>query len=336
VPTSLLVRDDQRWLESVAYHDTRSMDCEQHSRAMTGWEHVYEQVGREPFRGRLTELLLGPIQVALEQVDNPMRYRGAMRRRHIVFSSMLPTDGSTVCSGRPLVANTVVKFPKDYAHTAHANGPIKFVSVAVEEGVLADYVSAQTDGAISRKAVLEALCVVDHEVVARFRDCTLNVLEQGACESGLVDNEFWRADTKLTLLQLLLELIEIAVDAPRQLPPASTRAYIVEKAIAYMKAHLTDPFTISSVAQGVRVSPRTLRYSFEEILGVSPRCYLSALRLQRVRCELCGHGQAHSIQRIAQEYGFWHLGRFAQYYREAFGELPSDTCRRTAIERMSS
>jgi hypothetical protein len=27
------------------------------------------------------------------------------------------------------------------------------------------------------------------------------------------------------------------------------------------------------------------------------------------------------------KYGFWHLGRFSGYYRELFGEYPSETAR---------
>lgn len=323
-----------RWMpggaDSAGYRSVSSQDAMQHSRAMTGWDHVYEPVGCEGFTGRVTELLLGPMQVAVEQIDHSMRYRGATRRDHIVFSSILPTDGSTVCSGRPLGTNTVVKFPRNHSHTAYANGPIKFVTVAVEEATLADFVERNSNGTISRRDVSRSLCIVDNDIVGRFQDSLLTILQQIDGETGLLDQQRWRADTRLTLLQLLLELIDVAVDARRQLPPASTRAYIVEKAIAYMQDHLTDPVLMESVARVVRVSSRTLRYSFEEVLGVSPRAYLASLRLRRARQELCTAGNPQSIQRIAHEYGFWHVGRFAQYYRDAFGELPSDTCRRVA------
>jgi AraC family ethanolamine operon transcriptional activator len=297
---------------------------------MTGWDHLYEPVGCHPFTGRVTELLLGPLQVAVEQIDHPMRYSGGTRRDHIVFSSILPTDGSTVCSGRPLHANTVVKFPRNHTHTAYANGPIKFVTVAVDEDTLAEFVERSSNGAISRRDVSRNLCLVDDETVGRFQEFLLTTLQQVETQRSLPDQASWRADTKLTLLQLLFDLIDVAVDAPQQLPPASTRAYIVDKAIEHMQGHLTDPVLMESVAAVVRVTSRTLRYSFEEMLGVSPRNYLASLRLRRIRQELCAGGNAQSIQRIAHEYGFWHLGRFAQYYREAFGELPSDTCRRVA------
>jgi hypothetical protein len=46
------------------------------------------------------------------------------------------------------------------------------------------------------------------------------------------------------------------------------------------------------------------------------------------------HSQAHgaSDDLRASRAGFWHMGRFAQYYRETFGELPSETCGQPKVQ----
>jgi AraC-like DNA-binding protein len=41
------------------------------------------------------------------------------------------------------------------------------------------------------------------------------------------------------------------------------------------------------------------------------------------------HGPAVNITEAAAEWGFWHMGKFAADYRRQFGELPSETLRRT-------
>lgn len=51
-----------------------------------------------------------------------------------------------------------------------------------------------------------------------------------------------------------------------------------------------------------------------------------------MRRELASGGANSSIQCIASRAGFWHMGRFARYYRETFGELPSQTCGQEKIQ----
>jgi AraC family ethanolamine operon transcriptional activator len=74
------------------------------------------------------------------------------------------------------------------------------------------------------------------------------------------------------------------------------------------------------------VSRRTLQYSFQDVLQMSPVAYLRALRLNGVRRDLQAAGDA-PVGDVAARWGFWHLSRFAADYRRLFGERPSDTRR---------
>ena len=51
------------------------------------------------------------------------------------------------------------------------------------------------------------------------------------------------------------------------------------------------------------------------------------LGLQRVREELL-NGSGSNVASVALRWGFEHMGRFANQYRRAFGETPSQTLRR--------
>jgi AraC-like DNA-binding protein len=82
----------------------------------------------------------------------------------------------------------------------------------------------------------------------------------------------------------------------------------------------------------IGVRERTLRVCCSEFLGMSPGRYIQLRRLNMVRAELhrADPGTA-SVAEIAQRYQFSQLGRFAVTYRAVFGEMPSDTLRRAAI-----
>jgi len=86
---------------------------------------------------------------------------------------------------------------------------------------------------------------------------------------------------------------------------------------------------VRGVGYIVHINERTLRRIFIEWYGVSPQQYLLAIRLNGVRKELIKpHSQTTLINDVASRFGFWHMGRFASYYKRQFSELPSETLSR--------
>jgi len=56
--------------------------------------------------------------------------------------------------------------------------------------------------------------------------------------------------------------------------------------------------------------------------------YLRRLRLEGARVALLASDDAVTVAAVAQRWGFAHASRFAQAYRRAFGEYPSETLKR--------
>jgi transcriptional regulator GlxA family with amidase domain len=71
------------------------------------------------------------------------------------------------------------------------------------------------------------------------------------------------------------------------------------------------------------VSPRTLYMDCMRQFGMSPMAWLG-VRLDAARSKLSSDTNCN-VTRVATECGFGHLGRFASYYRERIGVLPSET-----------
>lgn len=90
-----------------------------------------------------------------------------------------------------------------------------------------------------------------------------------------------------------------------------------------------DPMAISTVgelAAHAHVSVRSLEEGFQRYLGTTPMAYLRRVRLTRIHAELSlADPVEQTVAAVAQRWGFRHLGRFAQIYREQFGELPVQT-----------
>ncbi|QND46033.1 AraC family transcriptional regulator (plasmid) [Rhizobium lusitanum] len=107
----------------------------------------------------------------------------------------------------------------------------------------------------------------------------------------------------------------------------------VRRAIDYMHANISDPFTMTMVADAAGVSIRALQTGFKAFKGTSPGAYLRAIRLTAARDQLQNPANTLSVGEICATWGFFNPGRFSVIYRSAFGESPSDTRSRAAVLR---
>lgn len=101
--------------------------------------------------------------------------------------------------------------------------------------------------------------------------------------------------------------------APRKLRAAET----------FIRHNLDKPISLAEIADAAGTTPRSLQEVFRKFRETSPLAYWRDMRLDRVRADLVA-GQ-RSVTEVAMTWGFTHLGRFSEAYRERFGELPSET-----------
>ena len=103
---------------------------------------------------------------------------------------------------------------------------------------------------------------------------------------------------------------------------------VVNRAIDLMHAYPQIAWTTVQLATATGVSPRALQKTFQRSGQPPPMTYLRRLRLDRVRAELAiGSPTTETVTAAGSRWGFLHMGRFAEQYRELFGETPSQTLR---------
>jgi transcriptional regulator GlxA family with amidase domain len=108
------------------------------------------------------------------------------------------------------------------------------------------------------------------------------------------------------------------------------RAHRLRPVIEFMERNAGAPLSPHTLARAGYMSVRTLHTTFHNELGTSAMAYLRAIRLDGVRSELLRVGPRRRVTEVAMRWGFSHPSRFAQQYRDRFGELPSQTLRRLA------
>src|SRR5260221_5028648 len=103
------------------------------------------------------------------------------------------------------------------------------------------------------------------------------------------------------------------------------------KAVDLIDANPARAWTLDELAAACGVARRTLQKQFRRFIGRSPMQYLREVRLEHVRRALLRAPRRASVTEIAEHGGFNHLGRFATWYRDRYGETPSATLQRSPI-----
>ncbi|WP_349974489.1 helix-turn-helix transcriptional regulator [Pseudomonas sp. WHRI 8519] len=141
-----------------------------------------------------------------------------------------------------------------------------------------------------------------------------------------------------TGLLMPLRLQEMLVDALLQAWPHNYREALhrpaplpaprhVKLAMAYIREHPARLSSSSELAGLANVSVRALQEGFRRFAGTSIVGYQRQVRLEQARQVLASE-QGTSVEQVALRFGFTNAGRFAQYFKAAFGLPPAQVRRR--------
>jgi len=103
---------------------------------------------------------------------------------------------------------------------------------------------------------------------------------------------------------------------------------LVRRAMILADELVFEPLTVTRLTHELGVPDHVLRTAFLQCTGVSTYTWLRKRRLKRARWQILrAKAEGRRVAEIAMENGFFHLGRFAAYYSETFGETPVETLR---------
>ncbi|MFE9765961.1 AraC family transcriptional regulator [Streptomyces sp. NPDC005808] len=151
-------------------------------------------------------------------------------------------------------------------------------------------------------------------------------LQERDVPHGLLRQPMFAGRIEQALLEGLLLSSDHQYRDALEAPPPSMRPTAVKRVMDAVRERPAEPYDVAQLAAIAQVSVRTLQEAFRKNLGMSPMNYVHEVRLQRVREQLliAAPGTV-TVTDVAYQWGFAHLGRFAQRYRARFGEVPSQT-----------
>lgn len=305
-----------------------STDIEEQAGSLNGWNQVYEQMTPGRFVGKLHELRFSGVQLFRETSNMAMHESGTPWLGSRAIGVPIEMEGTALFCGQPVDTDALVTLGPDDELDFYAPRGLDMLGLAIDAAVLEAHARRVEHRDI---AAVFGTRTVFKPLKARldeFRRALLSVLQ--ALDVNPTALQFRQAQRVLeqTMLGAAVAVITDDVASPDLAHPR--RRHIVDSAKDFMRAHIAETITIADLCIELGVSRRTLQYSFQEVLGINPVRFLRAMRLNGVRRDLRNPGtRPCSVQDSAAIWGFWHLGHFVTDYKRMFGELPSETLRRT-------
>jgi AraC family ethanolamine operon transcriptional activator len=289
------------------------------------WDQEYEQIGRGPFHGRLTQLLLDRLQLGREAWSPGVLQRGSAPAGTWMFGLPLVAKGSLHIRRRPAPPGQLL------AATSHddigfaATGPTDLMIVVLPTPLIDQWVQARRGIDRFDVDLPSPRWQVPIAEMTRRASELLDLLQTLTA----LPNDFL---TGRSLSQVEAQIFDVILDmipSAEIIEPLHNRARIARAVLKLLQERLDDPPSVTELCLAVGARERTLYLSCIEAFGRPPATLLAELRLNAAHRALLHPDRDTSVTAVAALYGFTHFGRFAAVYRRQFGELPSTTFAKT-------
>jgi AraC-like DNA-binding protein len=204
----------------------------------------------------------------------------------------------------------------------------KSLSVWIPAAKLKTCMEALVGQAISDDLVFRSTIDLTSGAGASIRQLTGHIEQELARPDSLTSSHIGIDLLEDLLCRYILQGLPHSHSGLLARPARMTDLRSVRRAEDYLRAHLTEPLTLSDLARAVGCSSRSLQLAFRNARDTTPMAALQQARLERAREVLMREGANTSVVDVALRFGFSNPGRFAKLYRKAFREKPLDTLRR--------
>ena len=303
-------------------------DADDHASCLQHWRQRYDQLSAGAFVGKFEEFWFGNIQVFRERTNQVIHEIGTSWEGSRTLGVPVVMDGPGWYCGEACGLDSIITLRGGDALDYRTSRVHDIVAVTADTAAFNDYALQVEHRDIEAEIGTRRVIAGTVEQAVTLRGFLLTVMSSLEATPELLAHAQIRKGLEQAIYGSLAAAISDTQDAAHTTAPGGGRRLIVERAREYMRAHIDEPITVADLCTVLKVSRRTLQYSFQDILNLNPVSFLRALRLNGVRRALKSAEHGHdSIADIAARWGFWHLSHFAADYKVMFGELPSDTLR---------
>ena len=153
--------------------------------------------------------------------------------------------------------------------------------------------------------------------------CNLSATAPGVLASPEVRRQYSR-----TMIDMLVHLAPHNYSAAIEEATSQPLPWHVRRARDYVHNHIADIRSVADIAASIGITTRTLQNGFRKAFNMTPAEYIRRTRVEALHQALLGAAAGQSVTDLMQAVGIANFGRYARYYRQRVGVVPSVTLKR--------
>lgn len=309
-----------------------SRDVLEQAEALPFWSQDYTQLDRGSFSGSITSVTGPSMQIFRESMNRAVDQIASAPEETYVIGIPTIIEGTASWGGESVKAGSLITLGKN-AELLFRTSHFSEITAAIISAQRLEEYAEQVEGIELRKLMesvnpVETIPIdVAHRLLSALNGST-NYISKSGDNPNIQDILRHFEDNLMnTCLQALLH----ASDSKERHYGQRIHRYIVNRVRELTLSSDGDCLTIGEICITLCISRRTLNHAFSRVLGITPVEYMRNLRLHRIRQELQSFPYETTIANVAAKWGFWHTSLFSRYYRELFGECPSETLQQSKV-----
>ncbi len=304
-------------IETIKMQEGEYLECEfdnylDMAKNAPDWTHFCPyQLQRNSIEGIYKILELPSMQIAYTDMSGGIMFDFVVPEDRISFSIAMLISNKACLNEMKLKTGMIAIMDDKKIYNFMYNSRVKLLDISFKK-------NAHPDLFEKLSHVIDKHYFDKDKTIA---DLLKSIIDEYSDKIPLAHQDSIKIEKRVTTA--LLQLISEQEANTSQLTHSEKIAIDIKKQLF---SHMDGDISISTLAIKHKISEKSLQNSFRSLYDLKPVQFIRLLKLNLVHHELIKSKEKDkNVMRIAQKWGFKHMGRFSKYYTELFGENPSVT-----------
>ncbi len=307
----------------MIYQELTHDDFDQFADDIYEWDVDFKQLNRSSFRSLLRQTHTKQLLVTSASFSAHLEQRGEAPKNLWTFAFLQGNSPDIIWRGRTLSDQVAVYRPGSEIDAFSPSG-FNVLTLSISPSEIERWADIFGLKRYNLPFFQSDMLAIDKRALSKLR----YGVEQ------LLSNQLLSLRVDELVENLIVDLLDAAWRGRPYCERISrvNKFQIFKRLISFIDHNLNETITLADLCKAENISPRTVQRLFQSYADTSPKSYIRTRKLICVRSELLKTADdAKKISDIANKWAFWHMGQFAQDYRNLFEELPSQTLAKAKI-----